>query len=86
MSDKQVIDFLYNKSLGIGGFPDSNVYIGTEFECCCHNDWGFVVIELNYDTKTKAYKRKVISGARKLSDAIEQAQQYYQKKHEEPKK
>jgi hypothetical protein len=74
-----VTDFLYDKSLGIGGFPESTVYVGTEFECCCHEDWGFVVVEFKYNADIDAYKRVVTGGGRTLEKAIENAKKHYAK-------
>lgn len=65
---RSVSDFLYWKPPK-GGFPDSNIFIGVEFEACCHEDWGFVV-------KQKVGDRMVTVGAgRNLGECLTRARQ-----------
>lgn len=76
MKSDLATDFLYWRK-GIGGMPDSNIIIRTEFECNCYEDWGFVVEKLEFvklDTdKTPLYKKTILGGGRTLEKAIEDA-------------
>ena len=76
-----VDDFLYWRPRGKEyDFPHENVYIGVEFEVGgCHEDWGWVVVEFNYDKDKNAYNRQVISSGRTKEIAIERAKERYGK-------
>ena len=76
MTTDLVTDFLYWKK-GIGGMPDDNIIIRTDFECCCNEDWGFIVERLEFvkldDDKTPLYKKTIIAGGRTLEATIKKA-------------
>ena len=70
-------DFLYCKPLGKTDMPHENVFIGVAFEVDCHEDWGFFVVEFNYDKEINAFRKKIVGGGRTLRKAIEAAKEHY---------
>lgn len=67
MENRSVSDFLYWHT-PLGGFPDSSIRIGVDFEVGgAYEDWGFVV-----EQKTKDGLKRITAG-RTLEKAIESA-------------
>lgn len=73
-------DFLYWNSL-TGGFPDSNILIGVEFEVGgAYEDWGFIIYRKEYVKETgmktgekPQFTMTAIASGRNLRTAIENA-------------
>jgi hypothetical protein len=73
-------DFLYWNPHGKRDMPHENTYIGVQFEVGgAHEDWGFVVVEFNYDKEIDAYHRKVVGSGRGIIKAVDSAKEHYSK-------